>query len=109
MCRFSMWTRPDKRNRKPRTLRQRVIKNPHDAEVAWNTLITRATEYATNHQRADRAALRRALIDAGIDLQAPRSYQNDIDKLLAQSERTLATLRDFSRIHIGDQSIEIKR
>lgn len=59
------------------TLRQRILKDPTRADNAWTTLITTTGEYAANHQRADRTALQRALTDAGIDLQAQRSYRED--------------------------------
>jgi signal recognition particle GTPase len=91
------------------TLRQRVLKDPTVAEVAWNTLITTTGTYATNHQRADRAALQRALTDAGIDLQAQRSYRDDIERLNAHTATTLQTLLDFSRIHVGSDVVTIQR
>ena len=91
------------------TLRQRILKNPADADLAWNTLITTTANYATNHQRADRHALQRALTDAGVDLQAPRSYRDDIDRLTAHTTTTLASLLDFSRIHLGNYRVTINR
>ena len=91
------------------TLRQRILKKPADADLAWNTLIATTANYATNHQRADRHALQRALTDAGIDLQAQRSYRDDIDRLTAHTTTTLASLLDFSRIHLGNHRVTIDR
>jgi signal recognition particle GTPase len=91
------------------TLRQRILKDPTKADVAWNTLITSTGTYATNHQRADRPALQRALTDAALDLQAQRSYREDIERLKAHATTTLTTLLDFSRIHVGTQPITIQR
>lgn len=91
------------------TLRQRIVRQPRDADAAWNTLITTAGTYAANHQRADRPALQRALTDAGINLQAQRSYHDDIERLEAHTTTTLHTLLDFSRIHVGNQLVTIQR
>jgi signal recognition particle GTPase len=91
------------------TLRQRILKDPTNADAAWNTLITTTGTYATNHQRADRPALQRALTDAALDLQAQRSYRDDIEQLKTHATTTLATLLDFSRIHVGTQPITIQR
>src|ERR1700685_2689657 len=82
------------------TLRQSILKEPNSADAAWNTLIVTTGTYATNHQRADRSALQRALTDAGFDLQAQRSYRDDIERLNANTARTLQTLLEFSRIHV---------
>ena len=91
------------------TLRQRILKNAPDADNAWNALVTTTGTYAANHQRADRLALQRALTDAGLDLQAQRSYRDDIERLKAHTETTIDTLWDFSRIHVGTQTITIQR
>lgn len=91
------------------TLRQRILKNPADAGAAWNTLITTTATYAANHQRADRAALQRALTDAGIDLQAQRSYRDDIERLKAHTATTLGMLLDFARINVGKTIVTIQR
>lgn len=91
------------------TLRQRIVADTTSATVAWNTLITTTAKYATNHQRADRRALQQALTGVSINLQAQRSYRDDIERLKAQTRRTLDTLSDFSRIHIGNHVITIQR
>jgi signal recognition particle GTPase len=91
------------------TLRQRILRNPTAADAAWSTLISTTGTCAANHQRADRPALQRALTDAALDLQAQRSYREDIERLKAHTATTLSTLRDFSRIHVGTQPITIQR
>ena len=91
------------------TLRQRVLKDPTRAENAWTTLITTAGEYAANHQRADRTALQRALTDAGIDLQAQRSYREDIERLTTHTTLTLEMLAQYSHITTGTTDVVIQR
>jgi signal recognition particle GTPase len=91
------------------TLRQRILKNPTEAGTAWNTLVTTTGTYAANHQRADRPALQRALIEAGIDLQAQRSYREDIERLKAHTATMLVALLDFSRINVGKTVVSIQR
>ncbi|MCX6593131.1 MAG: hypothetical protein NTZ56_16565 [Acidobacteria bacterium] len=91
------------------TLRQRILKEPTTADAAWNTLVTTTGTYATNHQRADRPALQRALTAVGLDLQAQRSYRDDIERLKAHTATTLQALLDFSRIHVGSDVVAIQR
>jgi signal recognition particle GTPase len=91
------------------TLRQRILKDPTTADTAWSTLIATTGTYATNHQRADRPALQRALTDSALDLQTQRSYRDDVERLKAHATTTLATLLDFSRIHVGNQVVTIQR
>jgi hypothetical protein len=91
------------------TLRQRILKDPARADNAWTTLITTTGAYAVNHQRADRNALQRALTDAGIDLQAQRSYREDIDRLTTHTTLTLDRLAQYSRITNGTTDVVIQR
>ena len=91
------------------TLRQSILTDPTAATAAWNTLITATGTYATNHQRADRPALQRALTDASVDLQAQRSYRDDIQRLKTHATTTLHTLIEFSRVHVGNQLVTIRR
>jgi hypothetical protein len=91
------------------TLRQRILADPTQADTAWNTLITITGTYAAHHQGADRPALQRALRDAGITLQAQRSYREDIERLKQHTTITLHTLLDFSRIHVGQHIVTIAR
>lgn len=91
------------------TLRQRILKDPTTADTAWNTLVTTTATYATNHQRADRPALQRALTDVGLDLQAQRSYRDDIERLKAHTATTLQSLLEFSRIRVGTDIVTIQR
>ena len=90
-------------------LRRTILANPTDADLAWNTLITATATYATNHQQADRAALQRALTMTGITLRAARNFRQDIDRLREHTITTIQTLQEFSRIHIGQQTITITR
>jgi signal recognition particle GTPase len=90
-------------------LRSSILADPTAADAAWNTLITATAGYAVNAQRADRAALQRALTDAGIAIKAPRSFHADITRLKDHTTATLRGLIDFSRIHVGDQNVVIRR
>jgi hypothetical protein len=90
-------------------LRSSILADPATADAAWNTLITATAGYAVNAQRADRAALQRALIDAGIAIKAPRSYHDDIERLTNHTTATLSGLIEYSRIQVGGQNITIRR
>jgi hypothetical protein len=90
-------------------LRTSILTDPTAADAAWNTLITATAGYATNAQRADRAALQRALTDAGIAIKAPRSFHADIKRLKDHTTTTLHGLIDFSRIQVGGQNVVIRR
>jgi hypothetical protein len=90
-------------------LRKSVVADPTAADTAWYTLITATAGYAVNAQRADRPALQRTLTDAGISIRAPRSYHQDIDRLKEHTQGTVQALREFSRIPVGSQTVEIAR
>src|SRR5271166_225591 len=83
------------------TLRRVVLLRPSEADVAWVTLIEECTRLATLHSGGDRHHLRTILDRAGIGIRAPRSYQNDIQKLAAYSLDTIKSLASFATISIG--------
>jgi hypothetical protein len=90
-------------------LRHSVLADTADADAAWNTLITATGGYAVTGQSADRRALQRALTDANIALQAPRSFHSDIARLKDLTAATLRGLVEFSRIEVGGQAVTIQR
>jgi len=90
-------------------LRAAVLVDPTQADAAWNTLIAATANYAQNSQRADRAALQRVLTDAGIEIKAARSFQDDIGRLQKHTAATLSDLVEYSRIQVGGADIIIDR
>jgi predicted ATP-dependent serine protease len=62
------------------------------------------------HSGGDRHHLRTILDRAGISIRAPRSYQNDIQKLAVYSLDTIKSLASFATISIGrNNSLKIDR
>jgi len=79
-------------------LRQSVLKNPAEVDLAWSKIIAACATFAANRTGATRAELQRLLIAAGIDIKASNSYRADIEKLKnlsANSIRSLATLAEI--------------
>ena len=91
------------------TLRNVVLRSPDKAVEAWTHLIVRCTQLASQQSGTDRPGLQRALLNAGIDLNVPRSFRPDIDKLRDVSRRTASQLRHFSHIRFGAGEIKIAR
>lgn len=81
-------------------LRQYILKDQSQAAAAWSKLINTCSVYAVNHSGANRSTLQQVLLVAGYDLQACRSYHNDIGKLKAHSQRIKSVLSDLSCFHV---------
>jgi hypothetical protein len=90
-------------------LRMAVLSDPESAGVAWNTLVQACAGLARDRQGADRAVLQKTLLNAGLHLQSTRSYHNDIQRLEQYSRRSVAILRDLSRICVGEREVKIHR
>jgi len=90
-------------------LRSAVLRDPDQADQAWHTLITLCAGYAAQRSGADRAALQRELLKAGLDLKVPRSYEEDIERLRRHSQQTLDALAHFAQIRVGSTTIRIPR
>jgi hypothetical protein len=90
-------------------LRSVVLRDPDQADQAWNTLIASCTQCAAQRSGADRATLQRELLDAGFDLEVPRSYEEDIKRLRIHSQQTLGVLAHLAQIRVGSTTIRIPR
>jgi hypothetical protein len=89
------------------TLRSAVLLRTSEADVAWKTLIQECARFATLHTGGNRHHLRTILDRAGISIRAPRSYQNDLQKLVTYSSDTIKSLESFAAISIGGSEIKI--
>lgn len=90
-------------------LRGAVLQSPDAAEAAWQCLITTCGEFAIRRGGGDRAALQRALLEAGIQPVSARGYREDIDRLRRYSHDTLEALSDLAEIRIGPEVVKIER
>ncbi len=90
-------------------LRNAVLRNPDQADQAWSTLVELCARYAANRSEADRIGLQQALLDAGFDLRALRSYEEDIRKLRYHSYQTLEALAHLAYIQIDLTKVKIRR
>jgi len=90
-------------------LRSVVLRDPDQADQAWTTLVTLCAGYAAQRSGADRAALQRELLNTGLDLKVPRSYEEDIKRLRSHSQQTLGALAHLAQIRVGSTTIRIHR
>lgn len=90
-------------------LRTVVLRTPTQADTAWASLIAACAEFAAGRSGADRPGLQQLLLHAGIDLQAVRSYPNDIERLRAYSQTTADALANLARIRVGAAEVKIQR
>ncbi|NPA76202.1 MAG: hypothetical protein GXN93_00400 [Candidatus Diapherotrites archaeon] len=90
-------------------LRSAVLRNPDQADQAWAMLVELCARFAAQRTGATRTKLQRELLKAGFDLRAVRSYENDIERLRAYSERTFRTLAHYAEIQLGSATIKIRR
>lgn len=90
-------------------LRSAILQVPDQADVAWGKLIVFCTRLAAQRSGADRPGLQRALLNAGIALKTPRSYQKDIERIREYSATTFAALSHLAQIQVGTSAIKIRR
>jgi hypothetical protein len=90
-------------------LRNAVLHDPEQADTAWTWLITACAHLAARRSGTGRPALQQFLLHVGIDLQAPRSYRDDIERLRAHSQTTLDRLAHLARMQIGATEVKIQR
>jgi len=90
-------------------LRQAVLQDPEQDQVAWHRLINLCATLASQRSRADRKLLQRGLLNSGICLKAAQSYRSDIDRLRRYSANTLSALARHAEIRIGSNTIKIER
>jgi len=91
------------------TLRHSVLRDPTQADAAWNTLLASIASSATRHSGANRTGLQQVLLLARIELQGPQSYRQAISQLQAHTQHTLAMLSSVSEIQIGSETVKIIR
>lgn len=90
-------------------LRNEILASPLQDQLAWNTLIEWAAQAGGSSTGADRAELQRVLRDAGIALQSPREYREDIQRLREYTARALERAASFSAIQVGSKEIHVER
>jgi len=97
-------------DREARTiLRTSILKDPSRADAAWGTLISTCALCAKGRSGIDRSGLQKVLIDATYDLNAPRSYRADIDRLSRHSQDTFARFDNLATIDVGRSKVKIDR
>lgn len=86
-----------------------LILNDNQGAAAWNYLIRFCLTLNSQGGSANRINLQTELLRLGLQLKNTKSYQEDIEKLTALTQRTFQTLRDLSVIKVGQEEIKIKR
>jgi hypothetical protein len=90
-------------------LRTAVLRDPDDAESAWTRLVSLCANLAAKRSGAARLDLQGALLNAGLQLKGPRSYQSDIESLRQYSATTVNALAHLAEIRVGPTAITIER
>jgi hypothetical protein len=90
-------------------LRASVLRNPGQADTAWARLIEACAQWAAEQSGANRHSLQQVLLDVGINIQAPRSYRDNIERLTTHAQRTSDILSHLARIRLGTTEIKIHR
>ena len=91
-------------------LRQSVLKQPAQAGVVFDALVSAAVGFSAAQTGTDRIALQAELTRLGIELRAAPSYRHDLEKLIAHSQRTVEHLERFASIAgEGGTAVAIER
>ncbi|MCE9574532.1 MAG: hypothetical protein K8W52_15395 [Deltaproteobacteria bacterium] len=79
-------------------LRNAILEDADQDEVAWSALRTRSIELAKRRSGANRPELQRVLAQEGVVLKALRGFESDISELRGHTRRSLRTLTRYTRI-----------
>jgi hypothetical protein len=90
-------------------LRTAVLRDPDKTDTSWMQLVSFCASLAAQRSGTDRLGLQRVLLNAGLDLKAPRSYHNDIGRLRDYSRATFEALGHLAQICVGSAVIKIHR
>ncbi len=91
-------------------LRTAILREPDQAAEAWSVLVEYCGQLAIDRTEANRLSLQRALLQKGIQLRSPRSYENDIQSLRRHSEYTLDLLSHLAELSVpNDPPVKIER
>jgi len=90
-------------------LRQSVLRDVSQTDVAWSTLIEACSQLAVSRGGANREQLQQVLASHQLELNVPPSYRDDIERLRRYSAETLRSVEELSCLAVGDQNIKIQR
>jgi hypothetical protein len=90
-------------------LRDSILHDPKQADIAWTSLRMKAIELAKRRSGVDRAELQRTLIGSTIHLRSLRSYETDTAELQGYTRRSLRSLARHSRITYDGNGVRIAR
>jgi hypothetical protein len=90
-------------------LRSVVLRDPNQADAAWNLLVSFCARLASTRSGADRVGFQGALLNASIELQVTRRFRSDIQTLRNYSSRLADRLRDLSLVRVNNDEVKIER
>lgn len=90
-------------------LRSAILKDPTQVDLAWDRLLSACAGFAASKSGTDRSALHTLLSNAGVILEIPQSFRDDINRLLSFSRLTMNLLSDLSKITVGSTHLKINR
>lgn len=79
-------------------LRNAVLHDPENARDAWNAIVQLCRDFSPGRTGAHRDSLRSMLIESGMTLEPPRSYQSDIHQAKRYTSERLAYLQQHATI-----------
>jgi len=86
-----------------------VVQNPSDAESTLQVLRQSFLKLMTARRGVDATALRSGLVDLGVRLGAPPSYMQDVQTLVAYSDRIRSHLESYEKTAVHQFEAKIKR
>jgi len=90
-------------------LRSNVLMSPGQARQAWSLLIDEGQRLIRTRAEANLSRLHDVLSSAGVPVDAPTSYRDDIRRLRDHSDRVARMLADHADIRLGSATVRIRR
>ena len=89
-------------------LRSNVLMSPGQASQAWSLLIEEGQRLIRTRAEANLSRLLGVLSSAGVPVDAPTSYRDDIRRLRDHSDRVARMLADHADIRLGSATVRIQ-
>lgn len=90
-------------------LRQSILKNADNVEIAWKTIISKCSELAQTRGGLNRDEFQVVMQKAGINLKVTNSFREDVDRLKEYTRFTSKCLISLSKFLVGSKEVKVER
>jgi hypothetical protein len=86
-----------------------LLRDENSAEAGFAVIAQQCQKLMSSRRGTDASGLRRELVQAGLALKAPPSFQNDVEILQNYSDNTEAQLSHYEETKVGADKVRVDR